>query len=285
MSRIGVLVIHGMGSQEDGFHQPLENRIRHFVKRAGANPDDIVVLPIWWAPVLTTKEAFLLDALKKVGDLEWFKLRRFVVQVLADAIAYQKTFRDPSPDEVPVYDQIHRIIAGQIHRLGRSLTQPAPLVVLGHSLGCHMISNYIWDAQTRNNPHIVDPNNPFERLETLTSITTFGCNIPLFLLANNALDPIRFPIDVRAVFPKASAPQIAEVTRWINFYDPDDILGWPLRGLSPRYKDTVDEDRAINAGGFFTSWNPASHTQYWNDDSMAKPVAANLVRMLELLRL
>ena len=29
---------------------------------------------------------------------------------------------------------------------------------------------------------------------------------------------------------------------WINFYDPDDVLAFPLKGLSEEYDVAVDED-------------------------------------------
>jgi hypothetical protein len=56
---------------------------------------------------------------------------------------------------------------------------------------------------------------------------------------------------------------------WINLYDPDDALGWPLQPLSPGYAALVD-DRAINAGQgavswILKSWNPLSHSAYWGD--------------------
>ena len=64
--------------------------------------------------------------------------------------------------------------------------------------------------------------------------------------------------------------------KWINIYDPDDALGWPLQPLSPEYAALV-EDRPINAGQgmmnwILKSWNPLSHLVYWSDDRVLDAV-------------
>ncbi|RMG94711.1 MAG: hypothetical protein D6705_15470, partial [Deltaproteobacteria bacterium] len=68
-----------------------------------------------------------------------------------------------------------------------------------------------------------------------------------------------------------------EVLKWTNFYDPDDILGFPLRGL-PNYKDAVEEDIPIQTGTVF-----AAHTDYWTDNSFTVPVAERLAALAEYL--
>ena len=59
----------------------------------------------------------------------------------------------------------------------------------------------------------------------------------------------------------------------MNFFDADDVLGYPLKPLSPSYGNAVSEDIEINVGGLFTSWNPISHTEYWTDNDFTEPVA------------
>ena len=61
----------------------------------------------------------------------------------------------------------------------------------------------------------------------------------------------------------------AAKAKWINFYDPDDVLGYPLRQINHKY--AFIEDRHINAGGILTSWIPLSHSVYWTDNDMIKP--------------
>ncbi len=83
-------------------------------------------------------------------------------------------------------------------------------------------------------------------------------------------------------FPGSKLPQaLREKARWFNFFDPDDILGYPLRPINFAYRKIVDEDIAINVGGLNSSWNPLSHTKYWTDNDFTKPVAAFLEKLLE----
>jgi len=162
-----------------------------------------------------------------------------------------------------MYRQIHTRIHRHLAKLRFTLgDQDKPLIIIAHSLGSAILSNYIWDEQKNNGLGT----NPFERMETLTSIVTFRSNIPLFTLALDNIECINFP-------PHTLPPNLETKAKWLNFFDGDDVLGYPLKPLSPSYMQTVTEDLQINAGGLFTSWNPISHTEYWTDNDFTKPVA------------
>ncbi len=102
----------------------------------------------------------------------------------------------------------------------------------------------LWDEQANHGLGT----NPFERTETVAGMVTFGSNIPLFSLALPEVRCIEFP-------PASLAENLKANAKWLNFFDADDVLGYPLKPLSPSYEATVDEDIEINAGGLFTSWN------------------------------
>jgi hypothetical protein len=146
---------------------------------------------------------------------------------------------------------------------------------MAHSLGCHMISNYIWDIQRvrEADREWIEELGPFERMQTLAGMITFGCNIPLFTFACRRVVPIAFPAKE---LPKA----IRDKAKWLNFFDPDDVLGFPLKPINKAYDTVVDADIDINVGGIFTNWNPVSHNKYWEDKSMTKPVAQFLRTLL-----
>jgi hypothetical protein len=100
---------------------------------------------------------------------------------------------------------------------------------------------------------------------------TTGCNIPIFVAAHKEMTII--PI---------AAPRPS--FKWLNIYDPDDALGWPLRPLSEGYRVLV-EDRAINAGHgvidwIVKSWNPLSHSSYWQDDQVIGELASMLTQLM-----
>ena len=100
-------------------------------------------------------------------------------------------------------------------------------------------------------------------LKSLINLVTTGCNIPLFISG----------ISDRQCFNKPN-----DQFKWDNYYDPDDVLGWPLRQLSNSFNIVKDHD--INAGGLFTSWNPLSHLKYWSDKDVINPLADILKNLL-----
>jgi hypothetical protein len=110
-------------------------------------------------------------------------------------------------------------------------------------------------------------------MEWLAGLITFGANIPLFTFAYDPVVPIRFP-------GNALPADVAELAEWLNYYDRDDVLGYPLRPTSPSYAAVVDEDIEINVGGFGVSATPLSHGAYWTDDDFTRAVAEYLAKFL-----
>ncbi|NNF05035.1 MAG: hypothetical protein HKN17_11285 [Rhodothermales bacterium] len=282
--RIGILVIHGMGSQRPGYADRLTASISSSLGRRSSR---IVWQEIHWADALLDREAQLgrdMDAaVTPLGApvlLRWRRTRAFVVHNFGDAIAYH---RDASSGSA--YRLIHRVVSASIAALKHNLDdQAAPVVVLAHSLGGHIMSNYIWDRQHVSARQDADE---FEALPTLTSIITFGCSIPLFSLSFDVAEPILLPS------PELPDGAVRRMARWINVLDPDDVLAWPLRPLYARHADRLSgaqretlariEDRLVDVGGLLTAWNPASHTRYDSDDDLARTIADHLDDVLDAL--
>lgn len=259
---IGILVIHGIGIQKTNFADDLIDKMNDRLKDVGVIPGAVAWESAFWADLLTKNEEELWKKLSAAYDLDWVTVRKFIINVLADALAYQ---RDPEEDQ-NMYRRIHARIREHLDHLRTSLgDQDKPLVIIAHSLGSVIVSNYTWDEQRQNKYSL--GTNSFERMETLASLVTFGSNIPLFTLALSDPKPIEFP-------PTQLPANLKAAAKWLNFFDPDDVLGYPLKPLSPSYGETVSADIEVNAGGLFTSWNPVSHTEYWTDDDFTKPVAA-----------
>lgn len=61
--------------------------------------------------------------------------------------------------------------------------------------------------------------------------------------------------------------------KWLNFFDPDDVLGYPLKPLSPKHQRAVGRDAAINAGGIAAGGNPMSHSRYRSDNAFTESAA------------
>jgi len=279
--KIGVLIIHGMGRQPEEFSTGLRDELQD---RLGNLASRFKWEDIYWAEELEKREKNLWNIMRNAEnedkqpiDLDWVPLRKFVVHYFGDALAYQRDISKPQS----AYALIHKLISGSIDTLNNELNDSdAPIIVLAHSLGAHIMSNYIWDQQH-------DTGLPFTPIPNLLAMITFGCNIPLFSLAFPVAKPINLPGE------GITNPSQIKVSKWQNFLDSDDVLGWPLKPLykknlnklSPKQKKTVSRivDHEISVGSIFTSWNPGAHTDYWTDDDFTVPVATYLGQVFEAL--
>jgi hypothetical protein len=269
VKKLGVLLVHGMGAVTDDFAHDTIHELRERVSGRGLKPDDIAFESVYWAPVLSAQENQLWVDLSAEHDLNWAKLRKFFVNALGNIAAYQSS-RLRNDD---TYHKIHDLVLVGLRELKRKLGgQDRPLVVIAHSLGSVMMSNYIWDRQKGKEAERYG-GSPFERMETLAGLVTLGSNLPLFTLACN-------PVSIE--FPTPGLPEkLRKKAKWLNMYDSDDVLGWPLKPLSGSYADAVTEDIEVSVGNILTSWNPANHAAYWTDDAVIKPTAYLISSMLE----
>jgi hypothetical protein len=267
MKKLVIAVIHGIGSQDPEFSTTMQANINRQISAAGKNPEDVLWLPIFWADILAVKQQAYFARAQCDADLDFQRLRRFVISTLSDATAY--SYRHCVAEQESVYDRIHQRIRAQLESaLQGGASEQTPLLVMAHSLGGHIMSNYIWDQQKS-----MAGAGAFENFDTLVGLITFGCNIPLFTFAYDEVKAVEFPS------PRL-ASELKPLAQWNNYYDADDVLAYPLKAISPSYADTVAADIAINVGSIFTAWNPASHTGYWNDSDFTKPAAKQILRFL-----
>ncbi len=256
---VGVLIVHGMGTQQPNFADEMIGELSDLID----DPQRVAWQPVFWADVLQPRQEDFLRRANSRNQLDFLGLRRFVVGALGDAAAYRRI--DDSPETT--YRHVHTAVRDAVRALYRDPDKLArrakPLIILAHSLGGHIMSNYIWDLQ-RDRPIVAPGDNPFERLETLGGIVTFGCNIPIFTFALDEVVPIDLPSGAR----------------WLNFFDRDDVLGYPLKPINRAYRRTVSRDIAIDVGGPLSSWTPLSHTEYWTDNDLTEPVASLISKLL-----
>ena len=271
--RVAVLVIHGIGGQRADFAEPLIRGVNREVKRLGADASAIAWQPVYWDDLLVPRQQAYLKRALKDGRLNHQRLRQFVVSALGDAGAYRQrpsgTLADTQSGRT--YERVHARIQEQLSGLyhGPLSERPVPLVLMAHSFGGHILSNYVWDSQQTPDGKL----SAFERMHWLAGFITFGCNIPLFTFAVDKPVPIRFPAT-------RLPARFKEKARWLNFYDPDDVLGWPLKPVSPAYARAVDADIRLQVGGAVSGWTPAAHLLYWRDRRFARHVAAFLTNFL-----
>lgn len=267
MADLALITLHGMGELKSDYYVELQSWL---MKRLGARWDRIAFQAVQYAPILQTPEDNLWRAMKwePSNDLDATKLRKFFLYGFGDAGSLEHSaHRDPEK-YLAVESEIQDRLRLAFQELGQDPTKP--VVIVAQSLGCQVISNYLWDAGTHK--YIFDgaaedtsPEMEFLRLRSLRNLFTTGCNIPLFVAGLDDRQRFQLPNDE---------------FQWDNYYDPDDVLGWPLAQLGEGF-DLIN-DHAINAGGWLTSWNPASHTKYWTDRDFLKPLASRLEELLEM---
>lgn len=252
--KVVVLVFHGIGTYVDKFDDP-ETRFDRplwdgLYRRLGeALKTDVVWAPVLWSlPELENYQNELTQSRK-----DWGPLFNFVTSALADACAYRLPQDERNYKNSNYYKVQQRVFAAlkaaeeQVVAEGHD-PKETPILAVCQSMGCHVLSSYAWDA--RQKPDRIfsedDParNSAFATLESLASIVFTGCNLPL--LTAGVKPGTKVPIAIRRDTDRWGTGQ-----RWLNFYDPDDVLGYPLGKEYAAYWDKThpDQDRLKNEYG------------------------------------
>lgn len=264
VTKLAVAIVHGIGNQKEDFAHHFIKCIKRKLKKI--NPEIQVCFQlVYWADLLAEKENELFRRLAQKGEMSYRRLRYFMVQFAGDAIAYQpieKDFKNPES----VYIKIHSRMADNLNVLSEKAGEDASLSIIACSLGTIITSNYIYDTQKSKNEIYINYNSPLSRCKTLTNVFFMGSPIALWSLRyENYGMPIEFPYG-----------KYSNIGQWINYYDKHDVIGYPLKNINKDYCTRVTEDRQVNVGGIFTSWNPASHLGYWNNCYIINQIAHKL---------
>lgn len=257
MKKVIVLAIPGIGTQKTGFSNRLgDDIIKHSTITDLKNNLRIIELrPFSVTNVDENQRAIFerLDTQNKLGGM--LSLRHFVMEAFGDGVTYERE----ALKENSVYRNIQNYLRKEIRAVNQLLDESpgSKFVIVAASMGAHILSTYIWDADNSFGIFNDNPATPNENLRNLDFLATIGCNIPLFLSGMSENQIIAF--DKRN-----------EHFTWDNYYDQDDVLGWPLKQLSNSYNQLVT-DYQINSGLYV-----GSHTKYWDDNDFTKPFTTKL---------
>lgn len=284
MSEVALLTVHGMGETPREYAEQLFRAVSGRLGDARAQVD---FRSVYYQDILKPNQETVWAKLDAGTKLHYDELRRFLLFGFGDAAGLENR----KEIQGSVYELAQAAIARQLLGVWKNVPD-ARIVFLAHSLGCQVLSSYVYDAQKalagepvpagvwkdvdawsmRALGHrLTADERRFLAGGSCDAFVTTGCNIPIFVAAHRTMDikPIARP-----------TPGF----EWINIYDPDDALGWPLQALSPGYAALV-EDRRINAGQgmvnwILKSWNPTSHSAYWSDGQVLDTVVAEVQRAL-----
>lgn len=268
--KIGIVILHGLGRQKKDYAASFVDLLQEkYRKASGRKSSDLVIEPVYWADIFEAREQRLYERLVVGNRLRYRDLRRFVIHYLADAVAYQ-----PVDSKEQNYEAVHRTISEALNRLSHRAGATAPLYVIAHSLGAVIASNYFYDLQrtARRDAVMIDRESPLERGETLTRFLSLGTTLPLWSLRYRDFNQ---PIVVPSPLLHRHHPGIQG--GWINYYDKDDILAYPLRDIDPMYARAVKKDVQISVGNWLTSWNPFCHSGYFKSKTIAEAIAKMMV--------
>ena len=250
MAKLGILTLHGMGNVGEDFDAVLQEELRD--RWGSALKNEIAFQSIHYHPAMQGQQEATLDRMHDAHKLSWRRFREFFVYSFSDATTYHLFPEDPTS----VYQKVHRTVQANLTALRQKLEQADnPIVIIAHSLGCQVVSNYIWDVQRGKGIWATETPSGYNQLKGLQLMLTTGCNIPLFVSGLSAIQPFNKP-----------HPDF----QWLNFFDNDDVLGWPLQPLSDSYRQLV-KDRPIQTG-----ITPLSHAEYWRDRDFLNPAAIQI---------
>ena len=267
--KIAVAVVHGIGIQGPEFVDKIHDALNRQFSADVAF--DMVIEPVHWAQAIQVRENDLWQRIQSNSARLDFRMPRWLlVHFIADAFGYQLTTYDRT-----TYDSIHAEFGKTLHHLAEQAGENAPLCIISHSLGTVIASNFIYDLQ---NPHLITPalqailgTSPLAKGETLAMFYTLGSPLALWSLPyDNYGTPVKIP-DPRLI---QHYPQL--VGEWVNYYDKDDIIGFPLRGLNALYRQEVNADVEVNIGNRFVNWTPLAHVHYWDEERVVSAIANTL---------
>ncbi|NVK22668.1 MAG: hypothetical protein HWD86_09130 [Kangiellaceae bacterium] len=263
MKRLAVAIIHGIGSEKEFYSIELKHRIvEEYVKGDPDNrlEDDLLFHEIYWGDLVKDEHGALLDKMDYKNELTYKGVRNLFIDFMRLGLSYH--------NGSDLYNAIHNRIKESMAKFAshRNVDQDdTPLVILAHSFGSVIMSNYVHDIQKSGE---VDSN--FESFKTLAGVITFASPLGVYSAQGGDFeDPI-------SKVGSALESGLKDRVKWLNFYDKDDVVAYPLKNVNDAYNSAVDGDFEINVGSAATSWNPACHTGYWEDKDFYKPVAAYL---------
>lgn len=262
---VAIITIHGMGDTDVNYYKSLKKKLRKYV---GGDlwEERVHFESVYFQDLLQGNQEEYWEEIDDEYSLRWDFLRKFMLFSFSDAASIEHSLRN----DMELYLDVHQKIATAFDNSFDELEEVKSVIVIAQSLGCEQISNYIWDAMHGKRLfEIPGPGTPeqqnFRKLSTCRKFVTTGCNIPIF----------RAGLNLPTLFPKPNAN-----FDWQNYFDADDVLGYPIRSMSDSYNVDWISDNKVSVGGFLTGWNPACHGKYWTDKDVVRPIAAEIKSIL-----
>lgn len=304
---VAVVFVHGIHTLEPGYHARMQQALEAMLPKSVR--EAVTFRSVYWAGRVRERQKRYLDAVAARDLFDANAYRLLVVQGLGDAAAYQKTRSHKNS----AYYEIQSDVRAVLDDLDSQDLPNRPLVFVGHSLGCHIISSFVWDINTVKHwgdaraanedeqaakfAEYLKGGSAFRRLDTLAGLVMMGSNMPLFTFTfgPDRIMPITTSrtADETPAFPGPSLPpETLQQAQWLNFYSRNDLLGYPLKPLNAVYaRENRLHDIEVAAEGWWrrglTTIAPVAapavayraHTGYWVSRKVVRQTAGLISRI------
>jgi hypothetical protein len=259
-----IVIIHGIGRAQPGYSLPFSDGIKAALKagKEDKTVQSLIFHEVLWDDVLSFEQARFADVLsrgfglKSVKTQNWFhKLITFpkrLINALRTDIAAEYVEDILSyNDRSNAYPLIHQRLSSTLQKIAED-TGPAQLSIVAHSLGTVIASDHIFDCQDKG---LRLAGNVIFR-----NFFTLGSPIALFALKYGGAELFTSPA-------KLEDPNGV----WLNIFDKDDPIGYPLKNLNDAYNSAVTEEVWVDTG-----WFGISHVRYFESESVHNLIAGRL---------
>ncbi len=277
---VGVMVVHGIGrqslpptSQPDKlmYSQSLYRKLERILTGRNVDlKDDVAWREANYAHIFNGVQD---EYYRQLGNsIKRSRIRQLVVENLGDAAAYRPRNAEGAGQK-SAFTKVQMAIQSTFEKVESECVPNAPIFVIAHSLGGQVTLDYFKSCFSQNGKLDIPT-----KLENVQRFITFGCNIPLFMIGQPEDETIAFEPPVRFVEDKAQP-------WWINFYDRDDVLGYPLAPTGGHFAIMANQghlkDIQVDAGNLLTKWNTLSHMGYWTNKTIIAQIALDIQNALE----
>lgn len=226
------------------------------------------MVEVEWQSVTAAAEKALYNVLVSDEPPHWWDvfdpdiplLRSFMTHYVGDVIAYT------AENDNGIRRKVWHDLTVKSHALTTS-----DYSIVAHSLGATIMFDYLYKLFAKGDPlydtPATSPADIAAMKHNFRHFFTFGSTIGIFMLRNGTLWKTSSPF-VNIVNPVPNAGV------WLNFYDQQDILAYPLQRLfamNPANPHNIS-DIQVDTGDLVYN----SHTQYWVNDDMAEQIAGAL---------
>jgi len=232
MTKVAIITLHGQGSFKTNAHKKM---IKNILDEIDYNRGLIEVFPVLYYSKAQANQSGLISRMKIA--------RPRVVSWVRDKII--SSFGDPASiyHNKQEYDYVMQKIKKEFIKAQAYVGENGSIVVVAHSLGGVLISNYLWDAQKAG-----------IKYRRLKLVATTGNPYGIFVSAINYNK-------IEAM----SKPCFG--FKWLNFWNKKDALSAPMQILSDGYKYLV-KDIEVKKGFWFFA-----HAKYKDDKNVYREIA------------